>query len=51
MIRLDYFTLFSNLRCAIQTEALLVDYCPVHLLCHQLVRKVSLRIQNRELRS
>jgi hypothetical protein len=24
--------------------------CPVHLLCHQLVSKVSSRIQNRELR-
>jgi hypothetical protein len=28
-----------------------IGHCPVHLLCHQLVRKVSSRIQNRELRS
>jgi hypothetical protein len=27
------------------------DFCPVHLLCLQLVRKVSSGIQNRELRS
>jgi hypothetical protein len=26
-----------------------INYCPVHLLCHQLVRKLSSRIQNREL--
>jgi hypothetical protein len=28
-----------------------IDFCPVHLLCHQLVSKVSSRIQKRELRS
>jgi hypothetical protein len=27
-----------------------LNNCPVHLLCHQLVRKVPSRIQNRELR-